>query len=162
MLNRKEVTVLKKVVKEITGKKVNRNFWVEDDEGYTCFGMNYFFLRLRTENIPQDLNIPISLKKEEMLEPINQIIKADYTEAEDTGLIEKSGKDLLKIIDRRPNEEDPSYLYLNNKFDFGLEDYIISVESSDLKDYPVTLYEKGGLQIYVLAIRKGEKNKFLK
>ena len=158
MLNRKEVTVLKKAIKEITGKKVNRNFWVEDDEGYTCFGVGQFFLRIKTENIPRDLNIPISLKKEKMLDPVKEIIKADYTEAEDTGLLEKSGKDLLKII----SLSDQRLIYVNDKFDFGLEDYNISVDSSDLKNHPITLCEKGGLQIYVLPIRVGEKNKFLK
>ena len=159
MLNRKEIAVLKRVVKEITGKKVNRNYWLEDDQGFTYFGMDYFFLRLRTENIPQDLNIPISLKKGKMLDPIKEIIESFYTEAEDTGLLEKSGKDFLKIINRL---SDQRLVYVNNKFDFGLEDYNISVESSDQKNYPLTVYEKGGLQIYILPIRVGEKNKFLK
>lgn len=159
MLNRKEISVLKRAIKEITGKKVNRNFWIEDEQGYTCFGMEYFFVRLKTENIPQDLNIPMSLQKEKMITSIEEIIKAFYTEAEDTGLLEKSGKGLLKIINRL---SDQRLIYVNNKFDFGLEDYLISVESDNQKNYPITVYEKGGLQIYVLPIRVGEKNKFLK
>ena len=158
MLNRKEVTVLKKAIKEITGKKVNRNFWTEDDQGHTCFGMDYFFLRLKTENIPEELSLPASLKKEKMLDPIKEIIKADYTEAEDTGLLEKSGKDLLKIMSRL---SDQKLVYVNNKFEFGLADYNISVESDNQKNYPITVYEKGALQIYVMPIRVGEKNKFL-
>ena len=158
MLNRKEVTVLKKVIKEITAKKVDRNFWIED-KGHTCFGMDYFFLRLRTENIPQDLNIPISLQKEEMMRPIEDITNAVYIEAEDTDLRVKSGKDLLKIVSRL---SDQKLVYVNDKFDFGLEDCNISVESINLKDYPITLYEKGNLQIYVLPVRVEEKNKFLK
>ena len=161
MLNRKEIAVLKRVVKEITGKKVIRNYWIEDGQGYTCFGMDYFFLRLKTEDVPEELTLPVSLKKEEMLDPIKEIIKADYTEAEDTGLLQKSGKDLLKVINRL-SDEGPNYLYVNDKFSFGLEDYNISVESSDQKNYPITVYEKGGLQIYILPIRVGEKNKFLK
>ena len=159
MLNRKEVTVLKKVIKEITAKKVDRNFWIEDDQGYTCFGMGYFFLRLKTENIPEELSLPVSLEKEKMIDSIEEIIKAAYTEAEDTGLLEKSGKDLLKIISRL---SDQRLIYVNDKFDFGLEDYNISVDSSDLKNHPITLCEKGGLQIYVLPVRVQEKNKFLK
>ena len=160
MLNRKEVAVLKKVIKAITAKKVNRNFWIEDDN-YTCFGMDYFFVRLKTEDVPQELNIPMSLQKEKMLDPIEEIIKAAYTEAEDTGLLEKSGKDLIKIINRLP-DEGPDYIYVNDKFDFGLEDYLVSIENDNQKKYPITLYEKGGLEIYVLPIRVEEKNKFLK
>ena len=159
MLNRKEVAVLKKAIKEITGKKVIRNFWAEDDQGYTCLGMDYFFVRLKTEDVPQDLNIPTSLQKEKMLVPVKEIIESFYTEAEDTGLLEKSGKDLLKIISRL---SDGKLVYVNDKFDFAWQDYNISVESSDLKDYPITLYEKGGLEIYVLPIRVQQKNKFLK
>ena len=161
MLNRKEMAVLKRAIKEITGKKVNRNYWMEDDQRYTCFGMEYFFLRLRTEDVPEELSLPASLKKGKILDPIKEIIEADYTEAEDTELLQKSGKDLIKVINRYP-DEGLNYVYVNNKFDFGLEDYLISVESDNQKNYPMTVYEKGGLQIYILPIRVGEKNKFLK
>ena len=159
MLNREEVAVLKKAIREITRRKDVKNFWMEDEEGYSYFGVGGFFLRLKTEYIPEDLSIPISLQKEKVLTPVKQITEFVYTEAEDTNLLARSGKDLIKIINRPP---DQGFVYVNDKFDFGLKDYLISVEYDNQKNYPITLYEKGNLQIYLLPVRVEEKNEFLK